>query len=173
MLKKGLLLGLILLTLLFAFSLLKLDIVKQTTTYESKELKKEKPIGILKIDKIHLNEEIYPINSYSNTIQLHVTILKESIAPTEENSIFFLAAHSGTGKIAFFEELDELEVKDEITLIYKDYPYHYLVTEIYEEPKNGYIHVSKAEKKQLVLTTCHPTNKNTQLIINSIEKESN
>lgn len=38
---------------------------------------------------------------------------------------------------------------------------------VWEEDKTGYIHVSKSNKKQLVLTTCSPNNTNKQLIVNS------
>ena len=39
--------------------------------------------------------------------------------PNEENSILFLAAHSGTGEIAYFQNLDKLKPKDIIKLKYK------------------------------------------------------
>ena len=51
--------------------------------------------------------------------------------------------------------------------------YIYIVKDIWEEPKNGYINVNKENKKQLILTTCSPTNSKKQLIVNCIEKESN
>lgn len=129
-------------------------------------------IGTLIIKKINLKEDLYPINSTENTIEKHITILKETIFPTQENSIVFLAAHSGTGKIAYFEKLDELQEQDEIILIYKQKKYHYQVKDIWEEKKNGYINVNKDNQDQLILTTCHPTKNNYQLIINCIKKES-
>lgn len=132
----------------------------------------EKPIATLLIKKINLKQPIYKINSPNNTIEKHVTILKESILPNENNSIIFLAAHSGTGKIAYFEQLNHLDINDELVLIYQNKKHYYNVIDIWEEEKNGYINVNKAKEKQLVLTTCSPTNKNNQLIINSIEKES-
>ena len=83
-----------------------------------------------------------------------------------------IAAHSGEGKIAYFEELDKLRINDEITLIYNNKKYTYQVNEIWEEKKNGYININRENKKQLVLTTCSPTKKDYQLVVNSIEKES-
>ncbi|MCI8460847.1 MAG: hypothetical protein HFE81_05570, partial [Bacilli bacterium] len=51
-------------------------------------------IGNLVIKKINLNEPLFEINSSENTIEKHISILKESIFPNQENSIIFLAAHS-------------------------------------------------------------------------------
>lgn len=127
---------------------------------------KDDSIGELIINKISLKEKLYDINNSKNNIEEHVTILSEI------DNTLVLAAHSGTGKIAYFERLDELNLKDEITLYYKNKKYIYNVTEIYEEKKNGYIHINKNKKRQLVLTTCSPKKTNYQLIVNCIEKES-
>ena len=131
-----------------------------------------KPIGRITIPKIHLSEYIYPVESEENTIERHVTILKESIPPNQGNSIFILAAHSGTGPLAYFEELDQIQIEDEITLNYQGLNYMYIVKEIWEEKKNGMIHLKKELENQLILTTCSPKKKNKQLIISCIKKES-
>lgn len=128
--------------------------------------------GTIIINKINLNEELFPINSNENTIERHVSILKESTYPEKNNSLMIIAAHSGTGPIAYFQELDKLSINDEIILIIKNKKYIYIVKDIWEEKKNGYININKENKKQLVLTTCSPNKYNYQLVINCIEKES-
>lgn len=133
---------------------------------QKQEIQKDQ-IGYLKIDKLNLYQPLYSKDSSKNNVEENITILKESIMPTEEESIVFLAAHSGNGKIAFFEELDTLDIGDIINLEYKNTNYQYKITDIWEENKNGYIHVNKNNNKQLILTTCSPTKKNKQLIINS------
>ena len=130
--------------------------------------KKDSPIGKITIKKIELEEYFYPINSSENTIEKHVSILKESNFP----NILILAAHSGTGKIAYFEKLDYLKINDEISINYQGKSYYYIVKEIWEEKKNGYININKELENQLILTTCSPKKKNYQLVINCIEKES-
>lgn len=127
-------------------------------------------IGNLIINKIKINEPLFKITSKDNTIEKHVTILKESVFPTSKNSIIFLAAHSGTGKIAYFEKLDKLKINDEIILNINNETYTYLVKDIYEEKKNGYINVTKEPINQLILTTCSPKKKDYQLIVNCISK---
>lgn len=133
---------------------------------------KEIPIGSLTIKKINFHQEIYDLNSKNNTIEKNIAILPGSIEPTYSNSIIFIAAHSGSGKVAFFKNLDKLEVNDKITLKYKNKDYIYYVNKIWEQKKSSSIDIYKEKDKQLILTTCSPSNKDKQLIISSIIKES-
>lgn len=165
MVKKIYLILLIITIIISTFSILKIT--------DDKKIIKNNIFGELIINKINLDEELFSKNSTENDIEKHVTILKESIYPDNDNSIMIIAAHSGIGKIAYFNELDKLEINDEVILIYKEKRYIYIVKDIWEEKKNGYININKEKKKQLVLTTCSPNKDNYQLIINCIEKESN
>lgn len=124
--------------------------------------------GKLIIDKINLEEELFPIDSNENTIERHVSILKDSNYP----NLMVIAAHSGIGPIAYFQELDKLELNDEIILIIENNKSIYKVKDIWEEKKNGYININKEKYNQLVLTTCSPNKEGYQLVINCIEKES-
>lgn len=135
---------------------------------ESISIKNTSPYGILIINKINLKEELFPRNSSENTIERHVSILKESDYP----NLMIIAAHSGIGPIAYFQELDKLTIDDEIVLIIKNKKRIYKVKDIWEEKKNGYININKEDKNQLVLTTCSPNKEGYQLIINCTEKES-
>lgn len=130
--------------------------------------KKEIPIGTIIIEKIQIRQDLYPTSSAKNNIEEQITILKDSIEPDQKNSIMILAAHSGMGKIAYFNDLDKLKKGDEIKLIYKNKLYIYQIINLLEQDKNGYITISKKEHKQLILTTCSPTNNKKQLIVNSI-----
>lgn len=130
-------------------------------------------IGKIIIEKININRPLYNINDSKNNIEENITILKESIMPDKENSIVFIAAHSGTGPIAFFKNLNRLEEEDEVILEYDNKTYRYIVKNIWETEKNGYISVNKEKNNQLILTTCSPNKDKYQLIINCIQKESN
>lgn len=133
-------------------------------------IEEEQPIGYIKINKINLNKPLYPITSSKNNIEENVTILKESNPPNNKDSIFFLAAHSGTGDIAFFNELDKLNTNDEIILIYENIKYVYQVKDIWETTKDGSIEVIKENNNQLILTTCSKSSQSKQLIINCTKK---
>ena len=180
MLKKTFITILILSIVLVSASIIKIDNKKQdykkiiihNPVKISKTIPTEKPIGKIIIQKIKIKKNLYKIDSNNNNIEKNITILKESQYPDQDNSILFIAAHSGEGNIAFFNRLDELQKGDEIEIIYKDLTYIYQVNNIYEQVKDGYISGIKENKKQLVLTTCCPKKDNCQLIVNCIEKES-
>lgn len=145
---------------------------EKISTGNKLKIKHNDVIGKLIIRKLNINNDLFKINSTNNNVNKNITILQKSIEPTNENSIMFIAAHSGTGKLAFFKNLNKLEENDEIILIYKNIKYIYIVKNIFEEEKNGYINITKELKKQLILTTCSQTNNDKQLIVNSIIKES-
>lgn len=155
------------LIILLIILLNKQDIYKQDTQ------NKEEIIGNLIIDKINLDMPLYNIESKNNNIEENVTILNESILPPNEKSIIFLAAHSGTSKISYFNDLDKLKINDTILLTINNIKNTYQITNIYKQKKNGYIKVNKENKDQLILTTCDPNNNKYQLIINSTKKEFN
>lgn len=129
---------------------------------------KDTSIGTLTIDKINLKQKIYNMESKENNIEKNVTILKGSEKPTIDNSIMFIAAHSGTGKKAFFKNLHKLNINDEINLEYEKIIYTYIIKDIWESPKSGNIIVNKENVTQLILTTCSQKSDNMQLIINSV-----
>ena len=135
-------------------------------------IEKDDSIGKIIINKINVNNKIYDINNSKNNVDENVTILEGSIEPSNNNSIMFIAAHSGTGNIAYFKDLDKLEKNDEVILIYKNINYKYKVTDKWETNKDGDIEVTKSNEKQLILTTCSPNNSKKQLIVNCTLKES-
>ena len=149
-----------------------IPITNPTKVSKTKTIMVEKPIGKIIIPKIGLEKPLYKMDSENNNIEKNVTILNESITPEQENSILFIAAHSGTSNVSFFNNLDQLQVEDEIELQYNNHTYYYQITNISEQTKDGYIRGRRENKRQLVLTTCCPQKDNCQLIINSIEKES-
>ena len=125
----------------------------------------EQYLGILSIPKINLKTGFYNINSKNNNVNSSVTLLRESIMPDENGSIIYLAAHSGSGYLAYFKDLDKLSEGDIISISYNRKDYQYIINNIYEMPKTGEIAVNhNINEKCLILTTCSK-NKNMQLII--------
>ena len=125
----------------------------------------EEYIGVVKIPKIKLKEGFYSKNSTKNNVNNSVTLLNESIMPEDDGSIIYLAAHSGSGYLVFFKNINKLNYGDMIYLSYNSNNYIYIVTDIYEIVKDGKITVKRnTNEKYLVLTTCSK-NKNMQTII--------
>ena len=116
-------------------------------------------IGTLTIKKLNLSKNIYNINSSHNNVVENVTILNDDIY------LIVLAAHSGPGYIAFFDDLDKLELNDTINLTYKGKDFIYKVTNIEEQAKDGTIEINKTNKQRLILTTCSKKDKNKQLVV--------
>ena len=133
------------------------------TSYISTVSKEENDeiIGTLTIDKLNLSKNIYNINSSHNNVEENVTILNNDI------NLIVLAAHSGPGYIAFFDDLDKLELNDTINLTYNNKNLVYIVTNIEEQTKDGTIEINKTDKQRLILTTCSKKDKNKQLVITS------
>ena len=174
MLKKIFFILLSISILFFSFSIIKIEkkiIIPKITLSTIKKVDHE-IIGELVITKINLYQKLYAKDSPKNNVEENVTILEPSTSPDQENSIIILAAHSGDAYNSYFQNLDQLEIKDEILLVYKNKKYYYEVKEIWEEKKNGYINVNKNKENQLILTTCSPNKENYQLVINCIKKES-
>jgi len=145
---------------------LKIPTVNINTNYE------DETIGKLIIKKININHNLYDINNPQNNVDKNIAILEGSVFPPSKESIIFIAAHSGTGKLAYFKDLDILNKDDQITLIYKNKNYNYIVKNKWETKKNGFIDIPKENNNQLILTTCSPNKDHKQLIINCIRKES-
>ena len=121
--------------------------------------KKEIPIATLHIDKINLTKDIYDINSTHNNVEENVTILND------DKDLIVLAAHSGPGSIAYFDDLDKLVLNDKVVLTKDNKKTNYKVIKIEEQPKDGTIEINKTNKQRLILTTCSKKDKSKQLVI--------
>ena len=132
--------------------------IKETDKKESNE----DIIGTLTISKLNLSNNIYNIDNPHNNVDENVTILND------DNNLIVLAAHSGPGYIAFFDDLDKLELNDTINLTYKKKEHVYKIINIEEQAKDGTIEINKTNTKRLILTTCSKKDKSKQLVITAL-----
>lgn len=122
-------------------------------------------IAVIEIPAINLKRGLVNINDKANTIEKNIQIL-ESDMPDVENGNFILAGHSGTGRLAFFKDLYLLVNEDQVYIYYNGVKYIYKVVNEYTEYKDGDINIYRDKNKNvLTLTTCHPFDKESQLII--------
>ena len=143
---------------------LQIKVAKPSLIEDIKKENTKDLLGTLSIKKINLlNKPIYNLKSSKNNIEKNITILKESIF-SQNSSIIILAAHSGNGEFAYFKNLHKLKINDLIIFHHHDEDYTYQIKDIYEQNKNGSIHINKKYQHELILTTCSK-NKNKQLII--------
>lgn len=117
--------------------------------------------GYIEIPKINLNKKFIE----GGNIDKNIIVVKPSVYPNKEESLFILAAHSGTGKYAYFNYLYKLKIKDKIYITYMDKKYTYNIIDIYYQKKDGNIDIYKImNNKTLVLITCTNGKRNLQTV---------
>ena len=119
---------------------------------------------LLEIPKIELYKKIYGLDNEFNNLKYNIELLPQS---NFEQNLFFLAAHSGTNKNAYFNKVKFLEVNDLIYLTFFEQKeqYIYKISEIYLIEKNGYLKISERSNNILYLITCSTDYYNKQLIV--------
>ena len=84
-----------------------------------------------------------------NILILHILYIDR------EKGNFIIAAHSGPGWQAFFNDLYQLTIGDQIYVTYKGKKYTYQLTNVYKQEKTGKIAIYRNyEKSTLTLITC-------------------
>lgn len=132
---------------------------------DKEESLKNKYIGTIEISKIKLKKGFVDPSSKYNNINYNVTIIKGFDYPDVKNGNFILAAHSGTGSLAYFKNLYKLAVGDKATITYKGKKYNYKIVKIYTQKKQGYLTIYRnVNKTTLTLITCTKDNKKLQTV---------
>lgn len=170
--KKGYYLSIIILSCFIIFCILSTNSTTSSISFNQKIVQSKTPemlpLAHIIIPKIKLDNPLYHPKSLENTVEKNVMILDGSVFPKNNDySIIFLAAHSGSGDIAYFNDLDQLSKDDILILQYQNYNYYYKIDSIFEEDKDGDIEINKTSNQQLILTTCSKSDLKKQLIINS------
>ena len=119
----------------------------------------EKYYGYLIVPSINMTYGFYDIDNDLNNVDKNVTLLNSNIKNT-----YILAAHSGSGNLAYFNDLKYLRKKDKIYLKFENKTLEYEVVNIRSNIKNGKIRI-KNKENQLILTTCDQIKKGNHLII--------
>ena len=104
-------------------------------------------LGILKIDKINLEQGFYDKGNSLNTVDKSVTLLGPSNYPNQKNGNTILVAHSGTSYLGYFKNLYKLKVGDLATIKYKGKTYVYKIVNIYDDIKDGDVTIYRNRNK--------------------------
>lgn len=120
---------------------------------------------VLEIPKINLKQQFYPNDKEKNKVDKGIQVIETSKMPNQKGNLI-LAAHSGNSSIAYFKNLDKLNINDVVYVHYKNKNYQYIIKDIYDVEKTGYIDIKRNKNKQtLTLITCKKnTNKQTVYI---------
>lgn len=119
---------------------------------------------VLSIPKINLNQEFYPNDKFKNNVDQGIQVIDGSIMP-DKNGNLILASHSGSSSIAYFKHLDLLNVGDKVYVIYNGMKYSYVISNIYDVEKTGFVEIKRDNRQTITLITCKKnTNKQTVFI---------
>ena len=122
-------------------------------------------IGYLTIPKINLKKGFLDMRSELNNVEQNVTVISGSSYPNKEKGNLILAAHSGTGWKAFFNDLYKLSTGDKAIVSYKGTTYTYTIVNIYKQEKTGKVAIYRNyDKTTLTLITCTNFDNATQTI---------
>jgi LPXTG-site transpeptidase (sortase) family protein len=120
---------------------------------------------ILNIPRLNFIKGLCPKSSKCNNINKNITILNDSDYPNKQKGRVIIAGHSGTGLLAYFNNLNKLQINDQIYLYYANNKYIYHVSNIYEIDKTGKLNIlDDKHSSSLILITCK-INSNKQIII--------
>lgn len=112
-------------------------------------------LGVLKIDKINLEQGFYDKTNAQNNVDKNVTLLESSNYPDENKGNTILVAHSGSSYLGYFKNLWKLNVGDLASIRYKNKTYVYKIVNIYDDEKDGDVTIYRNKgKTTLTLITC-------------------
>ena len=122
-------------------------------------------IGYLTIPKINLKKGFLDVRSELNNVEQNITIIQGSSYPDKEKGNLIIAAHSGSGWKAFFNDLYKLSTGDTAEVSYKGKKYTYKIVNIYKQEKTGKIAIYRNyDRTTLTLITCTNFDNATQTI---------
>ena len=122
-------------------------------------------IGYLTIPKLNLTKGFLDMRSEYNNIEQNITVIAGSSYPDKEKGNFIIAAHSGSGWKAFFNDLYKLTTGDIAEVSYKGKKYTYKIVNIYKQEKTGTIAIYRNyDKTTLTLVTCTNFDSKTQTV---------
>lgn len=142
--------------------------------------KKEEPkreinyTAILEIPSINLKRGVVDSTKNFNSINYAISVDKNSNYP-EYMGNFILYAHSGNSSIAYFKNLNKVELKDSVYVYYNGVKYKYEIFDKYDIEKTGKAKViDSKQNKYITLITCNQNRKNYQIVIvGKLVEESN
>ena len=133
---------------------------------EKKETKSEiNYTAILEIPSINLKRGVVDSTKNFNSINYAISVDKNSNYPDKKGN-FILYAHSGNSSIAYFKNLNKVNVGDKIYIYYNGTKYQYEIYDKYDIEKTGKAKVKSSNSNNYItLITCNQNKKNKQIVV--------
>ena len=123
-------------------------------------------IGALEIPVIDFRRGFVAMDDPNNTVDKNIEVIEQSDMPNVQNGNLIIAAHSGTGRRAYFKNLNKVVIGAEVYVYYDNIKYTYQVIDIYEVEKTGEVMIERnREAKTLTLITCKPNSDTKQIVV--------
>lgn len=121
--------------------------------------------AVIEIPKINLKRGVINSTKNFNSVNYAISVDENSNYPNEMGN-FILYAHSGNSSIAYFKNLNKVEVGDEVYIYYEGVKYKYIIYDKYDIQKTGKANVIKSSTDNyLTLITCNQNKKNYQIVV--------
>lgn len=162
MLKKSkiiFIVGIIILSIWLGYIFMNKKITYENTVNVNKfynTTKEYKYFGLLKIPKIKLENVIYLKRDSKNNVNKNIYVVSDKM------NFIVLAAHSGDSEIAYFKDLNKLNIRDTLEFINKEQKRTYELFYIMQIMKTGTAKLKKYDYPVMILITCSKTEKNKQ-----------
>lgn len=139
------------------YTQLSYDVKETIKAYSSKDTKiNQIPIKKLKIPSIKLTENIYA--DEKNTVDYGLELMYE-----DEKHIL-IVGHSGTGPLAKFKNLVNVNIDDKAYITEEKSIKGYILKEVSKLKKDNTFRMKLSDESKLYLITCSPYDKNYNLI---------
>ena len=112
-------------------------------------------IAILEIPEIKLSQGLLALSNKYNNVEYNVEIITGSQMPDIPKTNLVLASHSGTSDVAYFKNLEKLQINSEVYIYYQGYKYIYKIDNYQILSKIGTISIERDKyKNTITLITC-------------------
>lgn len=140
-------------------------VVQEQEVIEEKEEQKINYTAVLEIPSINLKRGVVDSTKNFNSINYAISVDKNSNYPDKEGN-FILYAHSGNSSIAYFRNLNNVEIDDEIYVYYNGVKYKYKIFTKYDIKKTGKAEILFSNtEKYITLITCNQNRNGYQVIL--------
>lgn len=121
--------------------------------------------AIVEIPVINLKKGVVDSTENFKSINYAISVDKNSNYPNEKGN-FILYAHSGNIYIAYFRNLNKVNINDDVYVYFNGVKYHYIIYDKYDIEKSGKAKVITSKNDNFItLITCNQDRKGYQVVV--------
>lgn len=121
--------------------------------------------AILEIPVINLKRGVVDSTKNFHSINYAISVDKSSNYPNEYGN-FILYAHSGNSSIAYFKNLNKVNINDDVFVYFNGIKYHYVIYDKYNIKKTGKAVINRPSNgKNITLITCNQNKSGYQIVL--------